>query len=627
VVHNASVRLASRFVVRPLILACAVAACVAAPGVAAMAQTPTGVEHIVSYDVGITIQRDGSLEVTERIDYDFGVSEHHGIFRDIPALFRHDGRYDRVYPVDVVSVTASSGTPAGYKVSNSGGDVEIKIGDPDRTVSGEHTYTISYRVRGALNGFSDHDELYWNATGNQWAVPIDQVTVRVTAPTGPVRTACFAGSIGSRLACDRTDVQGSTAGFQQGELDPYQGVTVVVGFPAGAVRPPPQPILRERWSLGRAFSVTPLTGGVGGLLLLLAIIGFGRLAWVQGRDRRAKGSQVDVAYGTGGAEQAVPLLEKGTFPVEFAPPQDIRPGQVGTLVDETANTLDVTATIVDLAVRKYLRIEEIPKHGLFGKPDWRLVQLREPDDALLEYEQKLIQGVFEFPEEEPTEPGPAGGGLAAVKLSSLRQKFAPRLADVEDALYRDAVARKWFVGRPDKVRQKWRLRGRILLVAGIGLTWLLARRTHLGLLGVPVIVAGLILAVEAHLMPRRTPVGTGLVRRVFGFRTYIETAEKDQSRFAEKENLFYQYLPYAVVFGCTEKWARAFAGLAGQPPPDGWYVGTQPFTMAALVSSIDDFTVNTAGTIASTPSGSGSSGFGGGGFSGGGGGGGGGGSW
>ena len=103
--------------------------------------------------------------------------------------------------------------------------------------------------------------------------------------------------------------------------------------------------------------------------------------WNRGRDVRFRGSQVDqVMGGPDDAEtQAVPLFEKGTSVVEFAPPEGIRPGQVGTLVDEVANTLDVSATIVDLAVRKYLVIQEIPKTWLLGKADWNLRLLPEPD--------------------------------------------------------------------------------------------------------------------------------------------------------------------------------------------------------------------------------------------------------
>jgi uncharacterized membrane protein len=118
-----------------------------------------------------------------------------------------------------------------------------------------------------------------------------------------------------------------------------------------------------------------------------------------------------------------------------------------------------------------------------------------------------------------------------------------------------------------------------------------------------------------------------MLRRVFGFRRYIDTAEVQEAKFDEQVNLFTRYLPYAVVFGAVERWARAFHGLADQEIQPSWYVGSHPFTAVAFASSIDHFSVTTAGSIASTPGTSGVSGFSGGGFSGGGGGGGGGGSW
>ena len=153
--------------------------------------------------------------------------------------------------------------------------------------------------------------------------------------------------------------------------------------------------------------------------------------------------------------------------------------------------------------------------------------------------------------------------------------------------------------------------------------------THLGLVAAAIPLAGLVFIRTAHLMPRRTPAGTGMVRRVFGFRTYIETAEKREAQFQERENIFSQYLPFAIVFGCTDKWARAFSHLGDEPSTSYWYVSSHPFTVGEFTSSIEHFSTFTSGTITSvaSSSSSGSSGFGGGGSSGGGGGGGGGGSW
>jgi uncharacterized membrane protein YgcG len=571
-------------------------------------------ERIVSYDVAIAIEASGSLGITETIDYDFGSTEHHGIYRDIPERLQYDRTHDRVYPIDVGSVQATGGASAEYTVEHAGGTFRIRIGDPDRTVTGRHTYTIAYRVDGALNGFADHDELYWNAIGADWSVPIDRARVTVTAPAAIRRVACFAGLSGSSGACARSAIEGSTATFTQKDMWPYQAFTVVVALPTGAVRPPPVPILEERWSLTRAFTLTPLTGGIAVLLLVLALGAFGGLAWRTGRDRRFTAGQVDVLMGApeGTPEQAVPLFERGGAPVEFAPPGDLRPGQVGTLMDEVANPLDVTATIVDLAVRKYLLIEEIPKEGWFGKPDWKLTQLKAADEELLSYERRLLRGLFEDGNE--------------VLLSELKTRFVQRLHTVQNALYDDAVARGWFLARPDKVRARWAGIGIALLVAGGVLEFVAVRWTTLGLLPIPLIAFGLLVAVGAHAMPRRTARGTGLVRRVHGFRTVIATAETHLSRWAEQENVFTRYLPYAIVFGLTEKWARAFAGLATEPDTS-WYVSTRPFVYADFGHAMDGFSTVAAGTIASTPGGSGGSGFGGGGGAGGGGGGGGGGSW
>lgn len=597
----------------------AVAAAVAAGGIAAAGggrpAAAQAVERIRDYRVQLAIEADGGLRVREVVTYDFGDQRRHGILRHIPVRLRYDDRHDRVYPVEVLAVEASPGTPARYRVERAGGTMTLRIGDPDRTVTGAHTYTISYRVEAALNGFADHDELYWNAIGAQWGVPVDQAVVTVTAPAAVREVACFAGPVGSSLPCRSATADGPTARFAHDGLAAHQALTVVAAIPPGAV-PPPRPRLEERWSVERAFSLTPATVASAGLLTVAALAGFAALAWRVGRDRRYAGSHVDVVFGgAGDAEEPVPLAERPVTPVEPAPPDGVRPGQVGTLVDEHAHPLDVVATIVDLAVRGYLRIDEVQRKTWFNKPDWALVRLGKDAGDLLAYERLLLDAVFR------------GSADGEVRMSELRNAFAERLRQVQDALYDDAVARRWFPARPDRIRARWRVIGLVAAAAGAGLVVLAARHTRAGIVPVPVVLAGLVLVAGAGWMPRRTARGTAVVRRVAGFRRFIEDSEKDRARFAERTNLFSEYLPYAIVFGCTEKWAKAFAGLDGELPEMGWYSGADGLGAASFSSSMDSFTVSTAGTIASTPGGSGSSGFGGGGSSGGGGGGGGGGSW
>ena len=127
-------------------------------------------------------------------------------------------------------------------------------------------------------------------------------------------------------------------------------------------------------------------------------------------------------------------------------------------------------------------------------------------------------------------------------------------------------------------------------------------------------------------MASRTAAGREVMQKTLGFRLYMTTAEKYRQQFAEKAEIFTQLLPYAIVFGCVSKWAKAFEGI-DTSASNTWYVGSRPFQAALIASSLESMNSSISTAVASTPAGSGSSGFGGGGFSGGGGGGGGGGSW
>lgn len=571
-------------------------------------------ERITDYRVDIEIGDDGVLTIVETIAYDFGSAERHGILRDIPTRLRYDDTYDRIYPLEVVRVRASEGTPDDYEVESvQGGLTRIRVGDADVEITGRHVYELTYTVEAALNGFPDHDELYWNAIGTEWSAPIDRAVVRVRAPADVTQAACFQGYAGSTLPCQRATVEGLDARFTQSGLGPFSGVTIVVGLPKGAV-PEPEPVLEERWTIGRAFEVTSATVGGAGVLAVAAIGGVAALVWRRGRDRRYRGSPVDQVMGNATDEQqAVPLGEAdASAPVEFAPPDDLRPGQMGTLIDEQANVLDVSATLVDLAVRGFLMIQEIPQEGWFGKPDWRLIRLEQDDAELLTYEGRLLDGLFR--------------DGAEVTISELKNVFAARLQGVQESLYADSMQRGWFLRRPDKVRQAWVALGVLAVIAAVGVAIVLAIFTHWALLGIPLILGAVALLATSGRMPARTAKGTAMLRRVRGFRTVIETAETHMARWAEQELVFTRYLPFAIVFGCTDRWAKAFEAL-GVQPDTSWYVSPNPFVFAHFADSMEGFAVTTGGTIASTPSGSGSSGFSGGGFSGGGGGGGGGGSW
>ncbi len=578
--------------------------------------TPAGIEHVARYNVTMTVEKGGAMRVREAITYDFGSTPKHGIFRDLVQreVYTADTKYDRVYRISDVHVSDQ------VKVSTQGRYLHLRIGDPDQTVTGTHDYTFDYTVRGAPIAQPDHDELYWDAIGLQWGVPIDSANVRVVMPAGVTRIACFSGGQGSHLGCDRMSHRGDAATFAVEDLDSFAGVTVVVAIPKGSIEPPPAPILEKRWNVDDAFARRPDTVGLGGGLALLGVGGAAALAWRRGRDRRFTGGAVDQAMGNlSGEEERMPVLRARAGPVEFVPPDGIRPGQVGVLVDENANLLDVTATIIDLAVRGYLTITELPPEGLFHRRhDYELARVDpEPADRteLLPYERTVLSSLFTTSD--------------AVKLSDLKYKFRADLLAIRNAMYDDAVKQGWYRMRPDRTRAAWHALGIAVVVVGGVLVFVAARWSSYGLVPIGVVIAGLALLAVAHHMPARTGKGSGMLSRVRGFRRLFDEGDEDiRARFAEQHDIFSQYLPYAIVFGCATKWAHAFEGLDSEAlGTTGWYSGHDgAFDALVIAHAMDDFgTVATGTMYASQPSSSGGSGFGG--SSGGGGGGGGGGSW
>ena len=314
----------------------------------------------------------------------------------------------------------------------------------------------------------------------------------------------------------------------------------------------------------------------------------------------------------------MPLSSHDEPAMESTPPAGVRPGQAGTLLDGVANPRDVTGTIVDLAVRGYLRIEDKPAAD---RRDWRLVRL-DKAGGLLDYEQILLDGLFA---EARTRHG-----ARSTRLSALGPAFTGSLKQAQDALYTDVAKRGWFTARPDRVRRRWLITGVLLFVTGTAATIAAAASSHFGLVPVPVALAGLVLIACARWMPVRTAKGTDLARKLLGFRRYITTTAGQAH--PPGQNVLDTYLPYAIVMECTKHWADMTAAVADADREPSWYRGSELSSLsrsAYYFSAMHHFATNTSDWIASSASGGGSSGsgFSGGGFSGGGGGGGGGGSW
>ncbi len=559
---------------------------------------------ITSFHSDIVVAADSTLKVKEDIQVDFGSLQKHGIFRTIPLRYRYDSTRDRYYLLQVLSVTDGS-RALQHDDSISSDNEVIKIGDPNVLVSGRQRYVITYAVIGAMNSFTDHDELFWNVDGALWPVPKQEVTATILAPGGGLqRTACYQGQPGSTETCDSAP-SGTYSSTR--ELGSGEEISVVAAFAKGviAVRPPMlEP--RQRQFPQDAFDVTPVTVG---LFALLTLLGVGLVAWnwwVHGRDR----AYMTQYYLTNDPRQGTqPLFAHEPLVVEFGPPQGRRPAELGLILDERADVKDVTATIVDLAVQGYLTIAEGP-----GKADWTLTQKDGGDRSkLLIYERTILDGLF--------------AGRTAVALSALKGTFAPTVKKAEGEMYADAISRQLFTSRPDQARSAWGFLGCAVVLVGFAVTVGLGLAFGWSLVGMAVVITGIVLTATFPFMPQRTASGRSFMLHTLGFRLYMTTAEKYRQQFAEKAEIFTQLLPYAIVFGCVSRWAKAFEGI-DTSATSSWYVGNAPFQAALLANSLESMNSSISSAITYVPPSSGSSsGFGGGGFSGGGGGGGGGGSW
>lgn len=540
---------------------------------------------------------------------------------------------DYLFAARLIAATDEAGNPLRHETNRISRDVrEFKVWVPnavDRTA----TVVLTYRVGNTLGHFEPDsasgtgpwDELYWQVTGTEWEVPILQASARLRLPPGarPMQSAAYVGTgTSTERAPLRTDGPAVSAG-PVGPLQPGEGLTLAVGWPAGFVARPAPGSRRSPEEPGPSpFGAWPLL--LPGLVFWLVYRAWDR----RGRDPR---------------EHAIA--------VRWEPPAGLAPAEAGTLVDHTPGMRDVISTLVDLAVRGYLVIEEREKTGFlsFGKDYvFHAVRPRSEWRSLAEHERLFMEGLFDLaPATDPLRAlagvpmvggmldrlsgesaPPPDDGYASVRLSDLKERFYRRIPPIKDALHRALVQKGFYLRRPDRVRLRWAGLAAAAFAAGsLGMPMLVAPTTTAALTGASIVIASLvstvILAVGAWIMPARTELGARTREAVLGFRAFLERVESPRyRRMITSPDLFEAYLPYAMAFNCEERWARAFEGLLSEPPR--WYHGgpSMRFDGADFARSMATLTSAASSTLSSSPS---SSGSGGGGSVGGGGGGGGGG--
>ena len=291
---------------------------------------------------------------------------------------------------------------------------------------------------------------------------------------------------------------------------------------------------------------------------------------------------------------------RDTIMPHYRPPKGMLPTETGTIIDERLNPRDITATIIDYAVKGYIQIDELEKK------DYKLT-LKKPLPKLKKFESLILRKIFPTNEK----------GISS-KLSELKNKFHTQIPLIEKAIMTQLVKEDIFPKNPKYIRRKY------AIMAGIpaALIFYTADGWPVHLI-FGILFSALIIFLFGQIMPRKTKKGTEIYYVLKGLYEYIDTAEKDRLEFQEKNGiLFEKLLPYAIAFGLTKKWSKAFADIIKIPPV--WYHGYGPgFNMNDFSRRLDKATTKLTNNITSSPGSrgggawSGGSGFGGG-FSGGG---------
>jgi uncharacterized membrane protein len=551
---------------------------------------------ISRFDARYTVADDGTVLIEEEIHPLFEGS-YNGILRDIPVEYPGpDGTAYKLF-LKVDSVTDENNQKIRFEQSSrtertyNGPDnqflvLEIFAGGTDT----ERTVRISYTASNAVRFFKDHDEFYWNVTGNDWKVPIDSASAFVAMPSaaaGQLKAQAFTGAYGSRETDATSKIAGSNISFEtSNSLDAHNGLTVDVYIPKGILKQPSWFTRNVIWFIG---------GNPGALLPVWAFAVMFGLWWWKGRDPDPGMS-------------VAPMYE---------PPKGLTPAEAGTLLSDAIEARDITSTLIDLAVKGYLKIIETEDKALFIKHKDYVLRLMKPRSEwqnLAAHEVEVLNNIFpEVTAEETT-------------LSSLKNRFYIALPSIRQEIMDSLKGKDLYSTDPESAKGL-ALVG--VLVIALPFIWLqmtgaIRLANSPSVLGVGVVLTILIVFLFGRQLAAKTVRGARTRVECLGFKEFMTRVDGDRIKRMPPDT-FERFLPYAMAFGVEQHWAKAFQGLLTEPP--SWYVGSGYGTAGLMwsplmfTSSMSSFSNSAYESFSAAPQASSSgSGFGDGGSMGGGGG-------
>ncbi len=539
-----------------------------------------------NYTVDIYLREEGYFDVVENYDLNFETYKH-GIYRTIQTKYDFidsEGitgkRKIEIKNIEVPNYKFDAPFFFEQKLSDK---IEIKIGDEDITLIGPQHYEIRYRVYNAFLFEASYIRFYWNIKPDDWQADFHQIGFKVHVPE-QIQLSAENYHVYSGYTGTTGDSKDFRVKYEQGILtansvDNYishsgQSVTVLVNLPVGSIEE-----IKPLW---------PFWSNYGWLFIIGGLLSAFYLVWSKyGKDDRVIRT------------------------TSYYPPENMDPALAGFLIDDRADNSDLISLIPYWGSRGYLRMEELPKKGLFGKKDTKLIRLKPLPSSVPKYEETIFNGLFGI--DQGTEP-------SEVLISSLKDTFYTKMASASSILKKNA--------QPYYEAVSKRIQG-ITLGVIIILAILL---TVIGLFvwgilaAIAILITCAILLVLNNYMVKKNSIGNEVLSELKGFRQFIKVAEENKLKMLLKEDpgYFENTMGYALAFGMFEKWAKKFDAL--NIPPPQWYTNSSNTTLSMhnFSRSFSNSMASAKSNMVSSPSSSSSSG---GGSSGGGFGGGGGGSW
>ncbi len=607
---------------------------------------------IKNFDVGIFVKKNAIIKIEESIDVNFS-QKRHGIFRKIPVKYTDDNGFKYKMRMRNVSVSDGNGHNIEFTKYNEGNNIVLKIGDPNAEVIGDVKYKIQYEIQRGMRFFDDHNELYWNPIGTDWPTTIKNASSKVTFEESLIipkeSVVCFTGGFGSKESnCRISVLSDREVKFETTKiLKEFEGLTVAVNIPKEMVNEP------SRWEYFLFF----LTDNWAFIIPIFVLGGMFYL-W------NLKGKEIDL---------------RSVIIAQYGPPDKLTPGEMGFLLKEKYSNEFVSADIVNLAVKGFIEIREIERKSfglevfktvnkvagrgfmvlkiiflisvvalvvssvskenfsfdfvasgiiflivistilffngkklkqgisIVGSPDYELENKKNwrDDKNLTAHEKALMEGLF-------------GEYLSGkVKLSS-KKEFYKDVKKAAKKVGEQIDAKGYFEKSKYNEKALYITAG---IIFGFGMFFLGSFYQRVDFF-ISAILVAIILIGFGVLMSKKTLKGAEAYWHVIGYQYYIDVAETQRAKFNERENIFEKTLPYAMIFGNADKWAKAFEGITKESP--NWYHSNNGvvFSPALFTTSLNQSFTTATNSVSASPSSSSS-----GGSSGGGGGGGGGGSW